>query len=132
MRKKYIGKELKPPFDGPKMKAVPNPEKCFDEVSLRAADKRWILGLIEQLTDHDELHDLAEAIEERISWVEENAARPDEVDEELWAGRVALEYVKCGKDDCACSYNPDKRHGPYWFHYDTSKEPKRSQSKRQQ
>lgn len=29
-------------------------------------------------------------------------------------GSVAVRFMKCGKKDCACTENPDARHGPYF------------------
>jgi hypothetical protein len=35
----------------------------------------------------------------------------------LIRGSLREQYVKCGKPDCACAQDRDKRHGPYWVLY---------------
>lgn len=33
----------------------------------------------------------------------------------IWPGNIQWRYQKCGKPNCACSTDPEARHGPYAY-----------------
>ena len=111
----YLGKELKPPFDGPKFSMIPNPAKVTDDVSLTVADRRDVVDLIGQVTNVAELERLAEILDRQLTWARINRDAPDMVRHENWPGRISQQMIKCGKAQCKkCVDGPG--HGPYWYH----------------
>lgn len=113
-RKKYIGKTLKAPFNGPQKRMVKNPEKMpFKQLTERQLIT--VLELIERCNDSEQLQTIEDAATDAGWEAYRNSKRPEEVAEEIWTGSVQLESVKCGKAGCKCTVG--NLHGPYWYHY---------------
>jgi hypothetical protein len=39
----------------------------------------------------------------------------------IWGGSIQTQWIRCGKPDCACAHDPERRHGPYAY-WTTKKE----------
>lgn len=120
MRKKYYGKD-KPDF-GPRTETIYNPDKVWESIELSIVDLVDIKRLLRQVTEPEQLLELQAIIDTRLDAIREDAKEPEEVDRVLWAGRLVPEYTVCSRDGCGCKTDKTKRHGPYWYHYQTQRQ----------
>jgi hypothetical protein len=114
-KKRYLGKKLSAPFNGPKTERVPNPEK--EEIGrLSATARRELRRILAEVNDSEDLAEMLALVRQRLAAAKENALRPAFIEIARWTGSLVQELVDCGKEECKkCKQGPS--HGPYWYHY---------------
>ena len=112
--KKYLGKKLKPPYDGEQFTTIENPYKeSIKSITVRELDK--MLSRIARCNNVQQLEDLEQALRVALASAIANAQRPETIQKLNWPGLLVWERTKCGKKGCRCALGGHHRHGPYFY-----------------